>query len=97
MRFKDFEIRKCTFIGDPPTPDYHKWNFDVVKWGKNNDGKEYCWSIGHLEWDRNEYGFKFRSVGVRYLQYREDGLEEWLLKWCEMKEVEYMYEEDAGW
>ena len=30
MRFKNFEIRQCTFLGDPPTPDYHKWNFDLV-------------------------------------------------------------------
>lgn len=94
MRFKNFEIRKCTFIGDPPTPDYHKWNFDLVKLDKGWDDKEYCYSIGHLEWNRREQCFEFRSCGTRYLEYREDGLEEWLLKWCEMKEVEYRYEED---
>lgn len=36
MRFKNFEIRKCTFVGDPPTPDYHKWNFDLVS-GRNTE------------------------------------------------------------
>ena len=91
MRFKNFEIRKCTFIGNPPTPDYHKWNFDLVKWEDNNSR---CWSVGHLEWNRKEKCFEFRSCGLRYLQHREDGLEEWLLKWCECKEVEYRYTEE---
>ena len=100
MRFKNFEIRKCTFVGDPPTPDYHKWNFDLVKWDKWNDNgveKDYCYSIGRLEYDRKEPGFEFRSIGTRYLEHREDGLEEWLLKWCEMKEVEYRYEEEDNY
>ena len=77
MRFKNFEIRKCTFLGDPPTPDYHKWNFDLVKWDKWNDNgveKDYCFSIGHFEWNRREPCFEFRSCGTRYLHHREDGL-----------------------
>ena len=97
MRFKNFEIRKCIFVGDPPTPDYHKWNFDLVKWTRgpvNGVEEDYCFSIGHLEWNRKEPCFEFRSCGLRYLEYREDGLEEWLLKWCELKEVEYRYEEE---
>jgi hypothetical protein len=95
MSFKNFEIRQCTFVGDPPTPDYHKWNFDLVKWEKHRESdSEYCFSIGHLEWNRKEPCFEFRSCGLRYLEYREDGLEEWLLKWCELKEIEYRYEEE---
>lgn len=31
MRFKNFEIRQCIFIGDLPTPDYDKWNFDLER------------------------------------------------------------------
>lgn len=95
MRFKNFEIRKCTFLGDPPTPDYHKWNFDLVKWEKYSESdKEYCFSIGHLEWNRKEPCFEFSSTGTRYLECREDGLEEWLLKWCELKAIEYRFEEE---
>lgn len=95
MRFKQFEIRECCFIGDPPTPDYHKWNFDLVKWDTTTfDGvkKNYCYSIGRLEWNRKESCFEFRSIGTRYLEYREEGLEKWLLKWCQLKEIEYRYE-----
>lgn len=91
MRFKQFEIRKPTFLGNPPSEDYFKYNFDVVKWADDNS---HCWSIGHLEYDRKEPGFEFRSVGLRYLRDREDGLEEWLSKWCELKELEYQYEEE---
>lgn len=91
MRFKQFEIRKPTLIGKPPTEDYYKYNFDIVKWADDNS---HCWSIGFLRWDKKEPCFDFESVGTRYLEYREDGLEEWLLKWCELKELEYNYEDD---
>ena len=84
-RFNDFEIRKPTFIGDPPSPDYYDYNFDVVKWSEY-DGKEYCFSIGTLRFDKHEGSFEFESVGLRYLEDREDGLEKYLLDWCEKKE-----------
>ena len=89
MRFKQFEIRKptCCFT---PTPDYLKYNFDLVKWPDDN---KHCWSIGNLEWVEELSDFEFRSCGLRYLQYREDGLEEWLLKWCELKKIEFIYQE----
>ena len=89
MRFKQFEIRKPILLGNPPTEDYYKYNFDIVKWNNNNSC---CWSIGSLRW-KDDY-FEFKSVGTRYLEDREDGLEEWLLKWCELKELEYKYEEE---
>lgn len=34
MRFKQFEIREPTLIGESPTPDYYRYNFDVVVWGQ---------------------------------------------------------------
>ena len=91
MRFKQFEIRRPTFIGAGPGEEYFKYNFDVVRWADDNS---HCWSIGHLEYDKKEGGFEFSSIGLRYLQDREIGLEEWLLKWCELKEIEYEYEEE---
>lgn len=86
MRFKQFEIRKPTLIGDPPTEDYYKYNFDLIKWADDNS---HCWSIGHFKYNLKEHCFDFRSVGTRYFEYREDGLEKWLLKWCELKDIEY--------
>jgi hypothetical protein len=93
MKFKKFEIRKPTFLGEPPSEDYFKYNFDLVKWSDDNS---YCWSIGHLEWDKKERDFEFRSCGLRYFEFRESGLEEWIKKWCELKTLEYVYEVEDG-
>lgn len=93
MKFKQFEIRKPTLLCEPPTEDYYKYNFDIVKWDEDSDGK-WCFSIGTLRWDKEEFSFRFESVLTRYLEVREDGLEEWLLAWCDMKAVEYKYEEE---
>ena len=49
MRFKQFEITKPVFLGNPPTEDYYKYNFDIVKWADDNS---HCWSIGQLKWDK---------------------------------------------
>ena len=91
MRFKQFEIRKPTLCGNPPTNDYFKYHFDLVKWADDNS---HCWSIAAIEWVKEDEYFAFDSCGLRYLKHREDGLEEWLLKWCELKEIEYRYMED---
>ena len=88
MRFNQFEIRKPDILGNPPTDDYFEYNFDLIKWADDN---LHCFSIGSLVYDKEEEGFKFSSCGLRYLQYREDGLEEWILKWCELKKIEYQY------
>lgn len=92
MRFGKFEIRTPITLR-PPSDDYYKYNFDVVKWA---DDDSHCWSIGFLRYDKKEPCFEFKSCGLRYLMHREDGLEEWLLKWCELKEVEYRYKEEYG-
>ena len=60
--------------------------YELVKW----QGKG-CFVVGWLEWDRKNECFSFRSCGLRYLQYRENGLAEWLLAWCKMKEIEYHF------
>lgn len=84
MRYKNFEIRKPTLLGEPPTKDYFKYNFDVVKWADDNS---HCWSIGFLRYNKKEESFDFESVGTRYLTDREDGLEEFILRWCKLKEI----------
>lgn len=89
-RFKDFEIREPVFIESKrPSDEYFKYNFDLVK--VQGDGG---FSIGHLEYNRREGSFDFRSVGTRYLEYRKDGLEEWLLAWCKLKTIEIESKDD---
>lgn len=84
MRYKNFEIRKPTLIGEPPTKDYFKYNFDLVKWDASNS---HCWSIAHLIYNEFECSFDFESVGTRYLKDREDGLEEFIMRWCKLMEI----------
>lgn len=102
-KFKDFEIRDITYLGDPPKDipiefDLVKWQkyepYEVTDWqtGEKKLNTKYCFSIARLWWNDHEPCFEFESVGLRYLEYREDGLEEWLLKWCELKECEILYE-----
>lgn len=90
MRFKQFEIRKPTLLIEPEDKDYYKYNFDLVKWGEDNSS---CFSIGSFHWDKKEAWFDFRSCGTRYLSFREDGLESWLLAWCELKKIEIEFGE----
>ena len=92
MRFKQFEIRRPTYL-TPKSEEFYKYNFDIVKWANDNS---HCWSIASLQYNKKEPCFEFKSCGLRYLEYREPGLEEWLIKWCELKELEYRFEEEEN-
>lgn len=81
MIFKNFEIRRPTCLSTTPE-EYYKYNFDLVKWA---DDHSHCWSIGFFRYDKKNGAFDFESVGLRYLEDREPGLEEILLKWCAMQ------------
>lgn len=82
---------------------FEPYEFDLVKWeecepmevtdsrtGKKKIQTRFCYSIGKLTWDKKEGAFKFSSCGLRYLKDRIDGLEEWILEFCEemAKELE---------
>ena len=102
-KFKDFEIQDVTYFGEPPKNK--PIEFNLVKWqehepyevtdlktGEKKISTRNCFAIGKLWWNDHEPCFEFKSYGLRYLEYREDGLEEWLLKWCELKEFEITYD-----
>jgi len=99
-RYKDFQIRKPTFIpgAEPKDKEYFLFNYDLVKWRVDNiTGEEFCFSIASLRYDTKESCWNFESVSDRYLMHREDGLEDWLKEWCERKggEIEsYLLDED---
>lgn len=89
LSFGDFRIARPVFLAPALEPDeeYFRYNFNVEK--KENG---YSLVIGKLTYDEKEGAFEFSSVGLRYFEYREDGLEEWLTAWCKMKEVEFKYD-----
>ena len=86
-----FQIRQPTYLDGHFEP--HK--FDLVKWkehepievvdaytGEKKMSTRSCFSIGLLTWDSKGETFGFESVGLRYLQYRINGLEEFILDFC---------------
>lgn len=104
-KFKDFEIRDVAYFGDPPHDGIIR--FDLVKWydhaptevydlvaGKKKISTRSCCSIATLWWNEKEPCFVMESVGLRYIEMREDGLEEWLQRWCKLKEYELLNREE---
>lgn len=47
-----------------------------------------CYTIATLTWDEKEEWFEFESCGLRYLTDRIDGLEKFILDFCDMMEKE---------
>ena len=87
-----FQFRSPAYLDGPFEP----YEFDLVPWetceptevpafktGNQKIQTRYCYSIGGLIWNKKECAFTFESVGLRYLQHRVDGLEDYILKFCE--------------
>lgn len=102
MRFKDFEIRPAIFLDGHTDPK--KW--DVVKWvkcdpheaidlktGEKKMYDKHCYSVAFLEWNSKEPCWEFRSVGTRFLEDYEEGLCEFILKWCELADLTRRFED----
>ena len=96
MKFKDFEIRPMRFIDGHTDPKIWK----VVKWwrcepreaidvetGKKKISDTYCFVIAFLEWNEKEPYWEMHSVGTRFLEYYEEGLSEFILKWLELNDL----------
>ncbi len=79
MRFKDFEIRPAKSIDGVIDPK----RFELVKWYKPG----HCFVVAWLEYDAKEIGFEIKSVGLRLVENWVDGLDKWILAWCEMATV----------
>lgn len=91
-RIKDFQIRDVIYLEDiiGKKVENRPTRFDIVKYeqcepheviefknGRKKIQTEYCYSVGHLEWDSKEPGFEFSSVGLRWL---ESGADEEVIK-----------------
>lgn len=81
--------------------------FDLVKWVKHEPhevldlytnkkvmSSKHCYTIGTLIWNDREPCFEFESCGLRYLREREDGLEKFILDFCDMMESELLDEDE---
>ena len=104
MKFKDFEIRPMRFIDGHTDPKI----WEVVKWcrcepgevidveaGKKKISDAYCFVIAFLEWNEKEPCWEMHSVGTRFLEYYEEGLSEFILKWLELNDLTRKFMEEA--
>lgn len=73
MKYRDFEIRKCT--GSPAAEP----RYELVKWFRRDNGEPpYCIVIGWIKRNNRECAWDFASVGMRFIDYYEDGLAEYV-------------------
>lgn len=100
-----FQFRAPTYLDG----HFEPYKFDLVKWkdcdpyeiidgytGKKKIITRYFFSIGFLEWNKREQGFKFESVGTRLFEYWKDGLNKFILQFCEMMSKE-LGEDNDEW
>lgn len=76
-----YDIVKWTHYTEPQTIKDVEIKDDevIVKDKEVTENDKYCYSIGFLEYDFDEHGYNFESVGTRFLEDYEDGLCEWIL------------------
>lgn len=86
MRFKDFEIRPVKLLDGVIDPK----RFELVKWYE--PGR--CYVVAWLEWNSKEPCWELQSVGLRLMRDWVDGLDKWILAWCEMATVCMEEDED---
>ena len=90
MQFKDFEIRPVKSLDGVIDPK----RFELVKWydhepyihGESTSTRS-CFVVAWLEWNDKEPCFELKSVGLRLVENWVDGLDQFIIKWCEMAEV----------
>ena len=99
--WNSFQFREPTYLDGHFEP--HK--FDLVKWeyfeprevlnldtGKREMVTRSSFTVGTLIWDSKESCFDFHSCGLRYLEYRIDGLEKFILDFCEIMREQLLNE-----
>ena len=90
MKFKNFEIRPVKSLDGVIDPK----RFELVKWydhepyihGESTNTCS-CFVVAWLERNDKELGFELKSVGLRLVKNWVDGLDQFIIKWCEMAEV----------
>lgn len=86
---------------------FEPYKFDLVKWEEHEPAEVVdwvtgekkivtrgCFTIGTLIWNDREPCFEFESCGLRYLEYRIDGLEKFILDFCETMERQFLGADD---
>lgn len=93
--WNDFQFRAPVYLDG----HFEPYKFDLVKWndcdpyevvdsvtGKKKTITRYCFSVGTLIWDEKEKYFWFKSCWLRYFKEHINGLDEFILDFCETME-----------
>lgn len=76
MKFKDFEIRPFKAMDGSVDP----YKYELVQWHK----PEFCYTIAWLTWSDDGKYWSIESVAMRLIENWRDGLDKFVIKWCEM-------------
>lgn len=79
MKFKDFEIRPVKSFDGCVDPR----KYELVQWYK----PDACYVVAWLIWNDNEKYWGIESVGLRLIEHWANGLNRFIIKWCEMAAV----------
>lgn len=105
-RWNGFQFREPVYLDGTRV----KNKFDLVKWvdylspveavdfytGEKVIKNEGCFTIATLTWNPKEEDFDFASCGLRYLEHRIDGLEKFILDFCDMMKEELTDQHKEG-
>lgn len=88
MLFKNFEVRPYKDINGKVVED----KYELVKWReKDSRGKPHCFVVGFLEYNAKEPCWNFRGCGLRYQEHYESGLNEFILKYVDILNLQKKY------
>lgn len=98
-----FQIRQPTYIDghfEPHRFDLVKWEehepIEAIDWvtGEKKMSTRSCFTIGTLIWNSKEPCFEFESCGLRYFKHRIEGLEKFILDFCETMGMQLVEADD---
>lgn len=78
MKWHNFEIRKRNESGQ----------YELVLWETAND----CFTVALIVYDEQSGDFNVKSVGLRLFKYWEYGLNEYILRYLNLFQLQYEYD-----
>jgi len=85
FEFKNFSVKPAMTIDGSEVKN---------KYAIECSGRKSNFVIAFIEYDKKESNWDFKSVGTRYLEYRSDGLEKYILTVIELLNMIKTYEEE---
>ena len=85
--FKDFSFELPVVIGGKPPKD----TYDLVKWQTESGERKTNFVVATISYNDKEPSWEFKSCGMKFLKYYEDGLNEFVIKYIELLDLQKRY------